>query len=157
MSPLAALLLKEQTLVRQFNALLLQEQHALTQRDIDSLSSLSEQKLVLVNELNQLETQRNALIGQGLDVEPSTAKALMTQWLTKHREDRDSATLWQSILKMAEEARRTHQLNAELLSTQLQQTGEALSVLLKHQRNVSLYGSDGHTATDTGSRIVDSA
>lgn len=151
MSELAKLLTEEKDLVVQFLDALRKEQAALIEADANALKPICESKLGLVSQLNRVEASRIALI----NLPPG--KESMLQWLAQHPEEGNARTLWLKIVSLARVARQMHQMNGELITMHLAKTNEALSILIQKQKDVALYGSDGHSSTGTGSRIVDLA
>jgi flagella synthesis protein FlgN len=155
MTALAALLTRETELVSLFISLLKQEQDALKLGKPDTLAAINAEKMLLVEQLNQIGIERSALAdmtGTGSD------RATMLAWLKKNPHEQKSASLWVKLLKLAQEAKELHQLNGKLISMHLQHTTDAIAVLTQQHREHSLlYGSDGQASAYTGSRIVDSA
>lgn len=148
------LLAQELTAVKTFIGLLTEEHELLKQGVADGLQALSERKLALVGQLNALESQRDTLLGPGQQTSPSER---MQAWLQSHPQASNIHANWSSLLELAREARRLHQMNGEILSILLNRTSEAIQILTQQQKEVSLYGSDGQASSPTGSRIVDSA
>lgn len=154
MTDLASLLTRETGLVSRFIVLLNQEQAALKSAKPDALGALNAEKLQLVTQLNQIGSERVQLAhlaGTASDPEK------MQEWLQQHPQEKQSAALWVKLLKLAREAKTLHDLNGKLLNIHLQQATDAIAVLTQQHQTHSLYGSDGQSAMNTGSRIVDSA
>jgi len=81
----------------------------------------------------------------------------MRTWLLAHPQEGEAGKLWDDILALAEEAKRLHTLNGELIALHLRKTTEAIDILSQRQRDKPLYGSDGQSTGGSGNRIVDSA
>lgn len=154
MTRLAEILTREADLVSRFILLLEREQDALKAAKPESLEEINQEKLALVEQLNAIGVERSKLADlNGTASDQSKMKA----WLEQHPQEKDSASLWIKLLKLAQEAKALHELNGKLISQHLQHTADAIAVLTQHRQEHSLYGSDGQAAPATGSRIVDSA
>ena len=102
MTALAALLTSETELVSQFISVLKQEQDALKLGKADALAAINAEKMVLVEQLNQIGIERSALAdmtGTGTD------RATMLAWLEKNPQEKESVSLWVKLLKLAQEAK----------------------------------------------------
>lgn len=152
MTPVAALLKRESELVSRFRDTLLREQDILRSGNPDGLAEVNTEKLSLVECLNQAGAERaRALSSNG---EPSID---MKAWLSAHPSEKESAALWEGMLKIAREARAINELNGNLINVLHQKTSEALTILTHTHADPSLYSSSGQAALNTGSRIIDSA
>lgn len=154
MADLAAITEREVALIARFVELLREEQDSLRSTDPSRLPELAAAKAELAQQLNGLEDERVAALGVGEGVKP---RAAMDIWLAANPAQRAAAINWQKLLTLAEEARQLHQLNAGLVALHLQRTQEALAMLNGRSTSETLYGSNGQTASASGSRIVDSA
>lgn len=153
-SAVAAIVGREIELISQFISVLTEEQDALKSGEIAALAELTSRKMPLVEQLNSIERERiNAL---GLP-ESATGRDAMETWLTRNGGDTDTTVNWKKLLNLATEAKRLHELNAQLLEMHLRRTSEILSILTSQAGKATLYGSTGQTLPATGSRIVDSA
>lgn len=154
MSDIAGLLSREIELVSRFIALLNDEQDSLKRGDADTLQAITAQKTPLIEQMNAIESERMAAIGQA--GRPSNG-ASMQQWLDSHPADTAAAANWRQLLDLAREARSLHDLNIQLVEMHLKNTSEALAILTQPVESSTLYGSSGQTMSSSGSRIVDSA
>ncbi len=154
MSALRDILRQERELVFRFIACLNEETHLLREIKPDALSEVGRSKMDLGAELDQVENRRRKL----LDLPAGQPGRLAMQtWLAAHPEESEAAGLWNEILTLAEEAKRLHALNGELIALHLRKTTEAIEILSQRQRDKPLYGSDGQSTGGGGNRIVDSA
>lgn len=154
MTRLAEILTRETELVSRFILLLKKEQDALKSGKPDVLAEINQEKLALVDQLNQIGIERSQiadLSGTASDREK------MKAWLGQHPQEKKSAVQWITLLNLAQEAKALHQMNGKLISLHLQQTADAITVLTQQRQSHALYGSDGQATPATGSRIVDSA
>ncbi len=154
MSALAAILERENALVLRFIDVLQAEQTALSSAQTGALEAINTEKLALVEALNLVGQERGSLINKD-DSNPSQAQ--MSEWFASNSGEEKAGQLWASLMELAREARRLHELNGKLLDVMMRRTTEALDILTYRQQDVPLYGSDGQTASASGSRIVDSA
>ncbi|MBS1141018.1 MAG: FlgN [Proteobacteria bacterium] len=154
MSILAGIIEREIDLVSRFIAALNEEQDCLKQAEPAPLPGLGVTKAELVEQMNALENERMAAIGEA--GKPS-GRASMENWLTNNPSDTAAALNWKKLLDLAREAKSLHELNGSLVEMHLKNTAEALVILTQQANRTSLYGSSGQAMPDTGSRIVDSA
>lgn len=152
MNAVVALLKRETELVIRFRDTLLREQDILRSGSSDGLTEVNNEKLSLVEFLNQAGTERSRTLLSG--GEPTID---MQAWFSAHPQEKESAALWEGMLKIAREARGINELNGNLISVLHQKTSEALAILTHSQADQSLYSSSGQAAMSTGSRIIDSA
>lgn len=153
MSLLSSLLQEEKQQVALFLGVLREEQATLAAARVEQLAALGHRKLALTESLNALEARRTDFIGQAQGED----KLAMTRWFDEHPEEHDAKACWLDILALAQEAKRLHFMNGELIRLQLEKTQEAIAILTLRQKEVGLYGSDGQTSNQSGSRLVDSA
>jgi len=154
MSDVAAITEREIALISCFIAHLNEEQECLKRADSSTLQEISAAKIELVDQLNALEIERRSTLGISGDVNTRQA---MSEWLKTHPEAQTAAVNWENLLNLAKEAKQLHELNAHLVNMHLQQTSEALTILTRQSEQHTLYGSNGQTSQNSGSRIVDSA
>lgn len=154
MSTIALALGWEIKLVGRFLEILQKEQEALKKGNPAALPELGAAKSELIVQLNGAEDERNRLIGGSPEVGDRNS---MQRWLDNNPQAPQCRDLWHKLLELAREAKLMHELNGQLLTLHLRQTGDALAILTKRNQENTIYSSDGQTTTYTGSRIVDSA
>lgn len=154
MSGMLEILKRESETLSRFVLVLADEQALLRYAQATDLPAITQEKLKLVEQLNQLGAERRALLPNIPATDDSTA---MAQWLKANASDIQAAHTWQGILELAREARQMHERNGKLVTILLQKTNDALAILTQRAPEQTLYGSDGQTAAATGSRLVDSA
>lgn len=154
MSGMLEILKRESETLSRFVLVLADEQALLRSAQATDLPAITQEKLKLVEQLNQLGAERRALLPNTPATDDSTA---MAQWLKANASDTEAARTWQGILELAREARQMHERNGKLVTILLQKTNDALAILTQRAPEQTLYGSDGQTAAATGSRLVDSA
>lgn len=130
------------------------EQNLLRKADASKLAELGTRKLEIIEQLNELESARKNLL---TCPDSKDMRAAMDDWLAGHPEEKQTATRWKKLLELAQQAKKTHDMNRRLVELHLQQTGELLSTLSYRSQRNDLYGSNGQAFATSGSRIVDSA
>lgn len=154
MPALAELFASEAQLVELFIAALEDEQEALKKGDVAALGAIDARKGDLVAKLNAAEGERDAILKPA---GCSASREGMRSWLAKNPSDGIAVREWGKLMKLAAKARELNRLNGELIAMRLQATNQALATLTQRAQRSALYGPDGHTAQNTGSRIIDSA
>ena len=154
MSQVISILEQEILLISQFIELLHQEQSCLKQAEPELLGQISLDKEPLIQSLNELESKRIQAVGNAGKL---SNQALMTNWLAQNPKNKSATVHWEKLLKLAGDAKVLNEVNNQLVKLHLAKTNAALSILNSQPESRQLYGSDGHAAQTTGSRIVDSA
>lgn len=155
MPDIRAMLEQEATLVDRLMLVLAQEQDALSSATPEGLGEMTQERLSLVDQINRLETERNAALArQFAGLAPAAA---MAHWLGGTQAGRTATPLWEQLLDKARMARQQLDINASLIRLHLEKTGQALDVLRSNEHRAPLYGSDGYTAGGSLGRISDSA
>ena len=150
---LVSILERETDLVTRFVGILTQEQEILVRGKPQDLAPLTEAKTPLIDELMALASQRDdALRAEGF---PQDVDGLKT-WVTLQGNQQLEAT-YETLKRASAEAKRLNQLNASLVSTRLQITQQALSVLLPAENAPALYDTQGQSAQKVGYKLIDSA
>lgn len=145
---LLALLVAETQQVREFIGVLEQEQKILSERDVEPLFALSEQKNRYARLLQQAADARSALLAQaGLKHDKAGVETLLGATDTP---------AWQTYLKAVAEARQLNQSNGSTLTVRLAHNHQALAILMAHSDQPTVYGPDGAARTRPGSRLLGS-
>lgn len=155
MSGMYDLVTREALLVAEFITLLGDEQAVLANGDTEGLADLAGRKSELAGRLNAVDAERNAVLaGAGYPM----GRSGMSQWLAATGDESGKlATAWEELLARAKDAQAMNDLNGKLIAIRMQATGDAIGVLTQRAAGDTLYGRDGQTAGQTGSRIIDSA
>ena len=152
---LETLLDQENQAIREFLALLRQEQAVLTSgnaAEMDMLPALTERKDGLARTLESLARRRNAaLTERGFADERNSVEA----WLSHATDNAQSRTCWANTLALASEAREINRQNGELINIRMQHNSRALETLQGAQRGLDLYGPNGQYAPPGQGRIKD--
>lgn len=140
-----AALRREVSAFADFIDLLHQEQHCLTQADMDPLAQLARRKEEKVEELNALARLRCAFLeSHSLQ---ATAQG-MQHWISAQGGARteEFSALWDRLAKGAAEAQRLNRSNGVLINNRMAFNREALNALSGLTRPQGVYGRDGFTA-----------
>jgi flagella synthesis protein FlgN len=154
MSILAGIIDREIDLVSRFISVLNEEQDCLKQATPALLHDIGSSKMALVEQMNALEAERMAAIG---DPGKPSNRASMESWLTNNPADTVATLNWNKLLVLASEAKALHELNGSLVAMHLKNTAEVLAILTQEANRSALYGASGQAIQGTGCRIVDSA
>lgn len=143
---LLTLLVAETQQVRDFIAVLEQERQILSERDVEPLFALSEQKNHYARILQQAADTRTALLAQvGLKHDKTGVETLLAS--------EDNPT-WLNYLSTVNAARQLNQSNGKLLTERLSHNHQALAILMAHSDQPTVYGPDGAARTRPGSRLL---
>jgi flagellar biosynthesis/type III secretory pathway chaperone len=124
-----------------FKKVLLAEQQALIDGNVDDLAEITEQKNASAEQLNTLADHRMARI-KALGFTPD--KDGMQKWI---RDTGGAASkAWKALLTVAAEVQHINEVNGKLIYTRLQVTERTLSVLLAAVNQANLYGPSGRPA-----------
>ncbi|MDP2795675.1 MAG: flagellar protein FlgN [Sulfurisoma sp.] len=154
---IAGILADELGAVREFVAILKEEQTTLVEGKADSIAALIEKKSGLATRLTDCAKRREAaLAGFKLPV----GRAGMDAWLAAPPTDATAQRNWRELLPLAAEARSLNELNGKLIGTRLQHNQQALAALMgATEQAMMTYGPDGQTLARPGGtgRILGSA
>lgn len=148
------LLSSELATLREFVALLQQEQQALVAGEIDRLMPLVNEKAGLAARLGEFSDQRNRMLTAA---SLPTNKLGMEKWLSDLAPADSARKTWASLVKMTAEAQALNESNGKLIAMRLQHNQQALNVLLAAANQASLYGPDGQTKPSGGGRLFGAA
>lgn len=139
-----------------FIDLLKEEKDALLKGSPDDIQALTVRKNVMVAQLNQAgRTRDEALSALGVT---SQTRSAVEEYIQSSAPGLASA--WRSLLELAQTAQQANQTNASIVSSRLQQTQEALSVVLQASGgddSQGVYGPDGHKQSTGNRRPLGSA
>jgi flagella synthesis protein FlgN len=154
MLALGTIIDREISQISRFLALLLDEQEALKTATPDALPKIHDEKIILVDQLNELEVERSKLTHGS---QASSARERMDLWMSEHPQERQIAAQWQQLIQLCQEAKQQNIINARLVNLHLERTNQALAILSRDANESILYGSNGQPAQYMGRRIVDLA
>ena len=139
----------ENQALREFHAILLDEQACLVDSDVDALLQITQLKSDKVDLLAELEAARSKhLHGMGLDASREGAADWLSRYSGSERED--LARLWDELVELATQVRALNESNGALIATRMSHNQAALAALQSTARAQTLYGRDGQS--DLGSR-----
>ena len=125
---------------RIFLALLEREQIALAEGDIDDLPLLAADKDRIVEQLINLDSQRNQYLAAfGLPQDAGGMRA----WISRFNEDYSVSSNWEELLELAHRAKQINQANAAIVTSCLQHARRALCALQGAAGQVTLYNPKG--------------
>lgn len=143
---LQTLLVAETQQVRDFIVVLEQERQILSERDVEPLFALSEQKNHYARILQQAADTRTALLAQaGLKHDKAGIETLLGA---------QDNPAWLNYLNAVNAARQLNQSNGKLLTERLSHNHQALAILMAHSDQPTVYGPDGSARTRPGSRLL---
>lgn len=142
--------------LREFVALLQQEQEMLARADTDALLVLVNDKTALADTLAGFSQAREHLLTQsGLPA----GRAGMTAWLSQSGNDKQRGA-WQELLDLATQARALNETNGKLIALHLSQNQQAFATLMQAANRAMTYGPNGQqqaSSTGLGGRILGTA
>jgi flagella synthesis protein FlgN len=138
--PLQNLIAEEVAQLRNFLALLEQEQQSLVSGDVERLLPLAEDKNRLFGRLAQLGDARGkALAALGFAADRQGVDG----WLARQPDQAGVRRAWQELLALAARASALNQTNGKLIAERLAHNQQALSTLMAAANQAALYGPDG--------------
>jgi len=146
---LAANLRAENQALREFHAILLNEQACLVDSDVDALLQITQLKSDKIDLLAELEAARSRHLHElGFDAGREGA----ADWLSRYSGTAraDLAPLWDELVELATQVRALNESNGALISARMSHNQAALAALQSTARAQTLYGRDGQS--DLGSR-----
>lgn len=146
------LLSTELEAVQRFVGLLKREQEILKSTTLENLDELTAEKARLVDELTSIGQQRNACLAQ-LGV-PESRNSIET-WL-KQQKNPGLSLAWKNLTHLAQEAKVLNELNGQCIALLARNNRQLLDTVTGQKARAILYGPDGQTANESGSRISDS-
>lgn len=142
---------QDSSAIQQLKQLLIDEREQLAQRKQDQLSTIAEQKTILVDQLNHNSKQRTAVLN-ALNL-PTNAQGwdLFLQ--------RNTATLplredWQRLVAEFEECQQLNDINGKLIARSQQTLNHLLNLLRGKVATASLYTAQGLKSEQTSSFTV---
>ncbi|MBX3679205.1 MAG: flagellar protein FlgN [Rhodocyclaceae bacterium] len=149
---MARLVQDENVLLRDFVALLGQEQALLLDGDVDALMALAGQKTQLYRRLQFTADERTRLL--------AAARLKPDAEVMRRILEGNPAALaqWQDTLDLASEAHALNALNGRLITQRMQHNQQALAVLLAAaEQPAATYGPDGQSRPHVSGRHFGSA
>lgn len=138
-------LTRERLALREFIALLQQEQRLLTENDLEQLPSISEKKSASALGLNSLtETRRH----QQEMLTTSKEVAVVQAWYQSNTPP--CLALWLEIHELAGQAQQLNHTNGEVIQMKLRHNQQSLAALSRAVSSANLYGPDGQSSFTPG-------
>ena len=145
---LLALLVAETQQIKDFTAVLEDEQRVLFGQDVQPLFALAEQKTRFVRQLQQLADSRTAILAQ--------ARAPRSREGVEALLGSGDNQIWTTYLAAAARAHDLNQSNGQRITARLAHNHQALAILMAHSDQPTVYGPDGASRTRPGSRLLGS-
>lgn len=150
----AQALASEIGVVKQFIALLQEEQLQLREQQIEALENTSAAKSALAVELEKIGAARNTCLAE-LGLNAQIDGKAVEAWLAKQRNPR-LLQAWQVLQNLARDAKALNELNGQCIALLARNNREQLDALTGRQANGIFYSPDGQAASSLKSRISDS-
>ncbi len=129
---------QEIALMTQLSELLQKEQAALVDNEINVLNQFTQEKSILVNQVNELERQRaQQLLSLGF------ANTLDGIALFLQQAGEPASSNWQALLTLTAQARENNRANGLLINRRLLQSQAGLESLQQNNPTGNLYGPSG--------------
>lgn len=152
--PPASQLSDELAALRNFVAILQQEQQTLVSGDLDRLSELVKDKTDLASQLGQYADQRTRMLTAAA---LSPDRAGMEKWLARLAPADPAHSAWKNLVALSTEAQALNESNGKLIAMRMQHNQQALNVLLTASNQATVYGPDGQTKSAGGGRLFGAA
>lgn len=134
---------QEIALMTALTELLQKESTALIDNEISDLNQFTQEKSILVNQVNELERQRAAQLSHlGFANTLDGIERFLTQAGTHIQAE------WQQLLALTEQAREGNRANGLLINRRLQQSQAGLNALQQNNPAGNLYGPSGQSLTN---------
>ncbi len=128
--------------IKAFNRILQKEQHTLVNGDIEDLDYLASEKERLIEQLTNLNEQRNQLLSSlGLLTDAEGMKKLLSTDSSPSKSNK----IWHDLLELVAVTNQLNKTNGTIINARLQHTQRSLAALQCAAGNISLYGSKGQT------------
>ena len=125
------------------------EQTHLIDANIDELIKVTEEKTKIVARMGELSLGRHrALQSAGLEA----SEEGMQKWASNPATDASAAQSWNALLELAREAKELNRTNGLLIGRHLARNQSALNVLHGNAQGGNMYGPNGQSASQPGSR-----
>ena len=128
--------------IKTFNEILQKEQRTLVNGDIEDLDYLASEKKRLVEQLANLNKQRNQFLSShGLLTDAEGMKKLFST----NNSYSEPNKIWRDLLELVAVTNQLNKTNGTIINARLQHTERSLTALQCAAGNFSLYGSKGQT------------
>jgi flagellar biosynthesis protein FlgN len=129
--------------------LLEQEQTYLVNADVEGLSRLTGEKANIVARMTELAKRRHrALAVAGFAADESG----MSVWLNSAAATASANQSWNQLLTIAQQAKEMNRTNGVMINRQIARNQNALNILHGAPQGGAIYGPDGQSASQSGSR-----
>lgn len=136
---------RERIALREFIALLQQEQQLLTENSLELLPPVSDKKAadaLILNQLTEFRRQLQEKLTASQDV------LLVRAWYQANNPA--CLALWLEIHNLAEQAQQLNHTNGEVIQMKLRHNQQSLAALSRAVSSANLYGPDGQSSFSPG-------
>lgn len=128
--------------IKAFNGILQKEQRTLVNGDIEDLDYLTSEKERLIEQLTNLNEQRNHFLSShGLLADAEGMKKLFST----NNSYSEPNKIWHDLLELVAVTNQLNKTNGTIINTRLQHTQRSLTALQCAAGNVALYGPKGQS------------
>lgn len=140
---------EELTAANRLLQLLAQEQSHLVDADVEGLSRLTGEKASIVARMTDLAKRRHrALAAAGFEADESG----MPGWLNSPAASAGANQSWTQLLNIAQQAKELNRTNGLMIGQQIARNQSALNILHGNQQGGAIYGPNGQSSSQPGSR-----
>jgi flagella synthesis protein FlgN len=137
---------QDKSALEELQGCLVKERECLEKRNLDSMQSLIERKIQLIDQISQQVKFRAQVLAK-LNL-PQTA-AGWSQFLNRHPLTKPLEVEWQAVVKCYEDCQALNQINGKLISRSQKTFGHILNLIRGQIAAPSLYGANGSSKTQT--------
>jgi flagella synthesis protein FlgN len=142
-------LVEEVTAASQLLQVLEQEQVYLVNADVEGLSRLTGEKANIVARMTDLAKRRHrALAAAGFTADESG----MPDWLNSPAATAGANQSWNQLLTIAQQAKEMNRTNGIMINQQIARNQSALNILQGAPQGGAIYGPNGQSSSQSGSR-----
>ncbi len=120
------------------------EYRALSENDIQAIESIAQEKIILMEQLEDLNKERRALLeAAGLDLDANGIDDFLNSSTITDKPK--LKTLWNDISNLSKQCEKQNNINGIIIENNKRHTENALSVLQGKQQTAELYSNKGQS------------
>lgn len=121
---------------------LISEREALSENNIQSIESIAKEKIILMQQLEDLDKERRNLLEQaGIDLSANSIKDIFNNNSSPRAPL--IRNIWEQISKLTRDCEQQNNINGIIIEKNKQHTENALSILQGKQQGTELYSNKG--------------
>ncbi len=151
---ITAVLREERVAVQSFVALLVREQDALLQGDVDRVGASAAAKTRELLHLAELAQRRGRFL-QSESLTPD--RKGMDAWIARYAAPVETVAEWQELLRAIRTAHDVNQTNGMLIEAGMRANNQALAAIRSAANMGGVYGPDGHARAFIPKRQIETA